>query len=243
MRDMKSTIFKDDQAIRNKKKDADYAARRVEKVAELWNKQGNMGKMTAKDFALLLDRGARYFVDSFHEAIRRDEARAKGDAYYDLVDVTRYAPKPIDDDVNFDIAKLERIIDGMNLRPGNWSWVDFNKGRPYVPKKAYEDIENQHTIYASKKNMEALDAGEKAAEQIDDMIAKGYDIRVGRPFIKEGGRYIFDVRTLERGDGRKPVKAHPVALEVDDDPVEITDKVVSRYQPVSTKDHVRRTAI
>lgn len=237
---MMSTIFIDEPAIKTMESGIGMMVEKASKLAAVWNRQSIMGAMTKRDFALLLSGGVPFFMAAFHEAIRRDEARQKGEAYYHLVDVTKYAPIPMDGDVNFDTAKLSRMIESANHSRHNWSYIDFDKsGLPYISKATKEWIKDIHTIYGTAENMAALEAGEADAEALNLMIDKGHEIKAGRPFEMHGGRYAFDPKTLSYGSGVKPPKAVDAVYE----PPEVPDDgTLSPYQPVDANKVVRRRA-
>ncbi len=240
---MKNVIFKDDAAIKIRKENAEMLAKEAGHIAEVWNHQTIMGAMTKKEFMMMLSGGVPYFLEAFHESIRRDEARIKGASYYHLVDVSKYSPAAMPGDVNFDAAKLARIMEAVKALPGermmsgvDWSLIDFDKnGLPYVPKAAIDFIEDQHTIYQTDENVKALADGQKDAEILNNMIAKGYNITAGDPFEWNGNRFEYNLKCLAYGSGKRP----PKDIEVKYSPPAVNFGSFSAYQP-STDINVRR---
>ncbi len=232
---MRSTIYKDEAAIERMQKAANALAVDAKRISDIWNKQHIMGAMSQKEFKLMLSGGVPYFMEAFRESIRRDEARIKGEAYYNLADVSKYSPAPFDGDVNFDAARLERTLNTMRARRMNalhgvdWDLVDFDKkGSPFIPKAVNDWIDDQHTIYATDDNMKAFEDGQKDASIINELIAKGYEIKAGAPFVRDGNGYAYGVKNLTFGSGKKPPKAVDAVYSPP-----VVDDVLSQYQPVN----------
>lgn len=223
-------IYRKESAIKDQTKELERMVKRAEKLSSLWNKQQIMGPMGQHEFLNLIEHGVSYFMDSFRESIRRDEAKARGSAYYDLVDVTKFHPLPADGDEYFDVAKLDRLCQKMTDAGSNWGMISFKGGKPHVSKPVQDYIVDKNTIFAGPENKKILEQGQKDAQAINSLVERGYEITVGKPFVLKGGRYEFDVLTLKKGSG----KALPKNPQVEPKEVPVINPVVvGTHQPVN----------